>query len=124
MFSTTRFLFNLITLCINISTCFISLTILLLIIHDLYSYRLRQRDKLPVIHCINIYPLILIYTGTVLSFNIQTFLGDVYGLNFNTSWCIFMGYFSPVLLSTLYCAFANQVIIIYDLYFKCLLLDI
>jgi hypothetical protein len=111
MISNTGFILNLITFCINSSTCFISFIILIIILHHFCHTRIRRRDKITVIHCINIYPLLLIYTGTILSFNIQTLLGDLYGLDFSSPWCIFMGYFSPVILSTLYCAFANQVIV-------------
>jgi hypothetical protein len=45
----------------------------------------------------------------MISFNIQTLLGDVYGNNFDSSWCIFRGYFICVTTCTTYHAFVIQV---------------
>ncbi|UJR17307.1 hypothetical protein I4U23_004202 [Adineta vaga] len=44
----------------------------------------------------------------MVSFNIQTLLGDLYEQNFNTSRCIFMGYLMIICLCALYCSFVNQ----------------
>jgi hypothetical protein len=73
---------------------------------------MKQEDKIIVIHCVNIYPLILTFTGILVSFTIQSLLGDLYGKDSNpSSLCILMAYLFPVLCSTLYWAFVNQVTI-------------
>ncbi|CAF1120467.1 unnamed protein product [Adineta steineri] len=69
---------------------------------------MREEDKIIVIHSITIYIFLLIYVLILISFNIQTLLGDLYELNFNSFWCIVMGYCSPLVLSTLYFGFVNQ----------------
>ncbi len=71
---------------------------------------MKQEDRIIVIHCVNIYPLILAFTGILVSFTIQSLLGDLYGKEANpSSLCILMAYLFPVLCSTLYWAFVNQV---------------
>ncbi|UJR38706.1 hypothetical protein I4U23_031372 [Adineta vaga] len=40
--------------------------------------------------------------------NILTILGELYSQNFNSWWCIFLGYFAAVFLSTIYWSFVNQ----------------
>ena len=103
------FMINLITLVISILTCLISFTILIMIIHHLCYNHLQHRDKTIISLCANIYPLVLVSTALTIAVNIQTFLGDIYDWNFNSSWCIFIGYFFTSILSTLYWAFVNQV---------------
>ncbi|UJR19460.1 hypothetical protein I4U23_022591 [Adineta vaga] len=44
----------------------------------------------------------------LLSFAIQTFLGEYYGMNFSTSFCIFIGYFSCISGSMVFWSFVNQ----------------
>ena len=108
----TGFILNTITICLSLSTCLISLIISIVIIYHCCYNRIRQEDKVTIIHGISIYILLLIYTAILLSFNIQTFVGDLYEIDFNSFRCIFMGYFSPVIIGTLYCGFGNQVIIL------------
>jgi hypothetical protein len=109
MISQTGFILNIITLSIDIVTCLISFIILICIIHHFRYNRIKREDRVTILHGINIYVLLLVYTGLLVSFNIQTLLGDLYGYGFNSSWCIFLGYFSPVLLTMLYWGFVNQV---------------
>jgi hypothetical protein len=110
MNNTIGFVLSAITLGINISTCLISLMIFIVITHHFCYNRLRQEDEITVINCINIYLIISICTVITVSFNIQTVLGDLYEREFNSSWCVFLGYFSLVLLAVMYWSFVNQVI--------------
>ncbi|CAF0740064.1 unnamed protein product [Adineta steineri] len=96
------------TLAICSLTCLFSCVILVCVIHHLYHNRLQQEDRIIIIHCINIYSLLLIYIAIVALFNIQSILGNLYGYDFNSSWCIFLGYLAPTLACSLFWAFVNQ----------------
>ncbi|CAF0987594.1 unnamed protein product [Adineta steineri] len=89
-------------------TCLFSCIILICVIHHLYHNRLQQEDRITFIHCINIYSLVLAYIGIIASFNIQTVLGNLYEYDFNTSWCVVLGYLAPTLACSLFWAFVNQ----------------
>ena len=105
----TGFVLTLITLTNSLCECLISMIILCLMIYNIFSSPLRRRDKIILFLCCNIYFWILIYM-TILSWtNIQTALGDLYDQDFNSSWCIFIGYISPTILCVLYYSFVNQV---------------
>jgi len=110
MFNQTGYILNIITLSIDMFTCLNSLIIFICIIYHICYNRIKQEDRVTVMHGINIYLLLSIYTVILILSNIQTVLGDLYGYNFNSSWCIFLGYFSPVILTTLYWSFVNQVV--------------
>lgn len=111
MINTVGFILNIITLDVSIFTCLISFIITIWILYNFCHNRLKPEDRAIIILCLNIYPLILIYMIILVLFNIQTLLGDLYQYNFNSSWCLFLGYFSPSILTALYWAFVNQVII-------------
>jgi hypothetical protein len=121
MFDQTGFILNVLTLCIDIFTCLNSLIIFICIIYHIWHQRIKQQDRVAIIHCVNIYHLLLIYIVILILSNIQTLLGDLYGYDFNSSWCMFLGYFSPVILTALYWSFVNQVIIDENM-FLCFLL--
>ncbi|CAF1370275.1 unnamed protein product [Adineta steineri] len=111
MMNNIGFALNLITLVISILTCLISFTIFINIIYYLFHNRMNQEDKVTIIHCANIYPLIFSFTGILVTFSIQSLLGDLYGKESGeSSWCIFAAYIFPVLCTTLYWAFVNQAI--------------
>jgi hypothetical protein len=105
------FVLTLITLTHSLLTCLISLIIFSIIIYHLLSDRIKRRDKIILLLCANIYLWMLIYMVILSSMNIQTILGDLYGRDFNSSWCILIGYVSPAVLCVLYYSFVNQVII-------------
>ncbi|CAF1392397.1 unnamed protein product [Adineta steineri] len=96
------------TLIICSLTCLFSCGILICIIHHLYYNRLQQEDRIIIIHCINIYSLVSAYIGLLAVINIQSVLGNLYGYDFNSSWCIFSEYLISILISSLYWAFVNQ----------------
>jgi hypothetical protein len=110
----TGFVLTLITVAHSIFTCFISLIVIIIIIHHFCYHRMKRADKITVLLCTNIYLCILVYMIILSSMNIQTILGDSYTRDFNSSFCTFIGYISPVILCVLYHAFVNQVIIYYE----------
>ncbi|CAF0848845.1 unnamed protein product [Adineta steineri] len=108
MVNNIGFTLNSITLCINIFTCGISLIILTGILYYLRHNRMKKDDRITVILCANIYTLIFLYTIILMSFNIQAILGQLYAQDFNSPWCLLMGYFAAIFLSMVYWSFANQ----------------
>jgi hypothetical protein len=105
------FILHVIALVFSTLLCLITSMILTVIIYHFYCKRIKQEDKVTIILCINIYLMILVVTVIIVSFNIQTLLGDLYEQDFNSSWCIFIGYIWGVFLTALYWSFINQVII-------------
>jgi hypothetical protein len=87
----------------------ISLMVIVIIINHQYHNRLKRDEKITLLLSVNIYSTIFISLITFMSFNIQTLIGDVYGINFDSSWCIFRGYFIVVILLAFYHAFVIQV---------------
>ncbi|UJR17262.1 hypothetical protein I4U23_004157 [Adineta vaga] len=99
---------NFITISLNIITCLISLIILIVTLYNLCQKRLKKDDKVTIILSANIYALIFFYTIILISFNIQAIVGELYTKDFNSWWCIVLGYFVAVFLSTIYWSFTNQ----------------
>jgi hypothetical protein len=87
----------------------ISFMVLAIIIYHQYNNRLKREEKVTLVLSANIYLFIFINIITIISSNIQTLLGDVYGNNFDSSWCIFRGYFICVVTCAFYHTFAIQV---------------
>jgi len=107
------FVLTLVTLIHSTFACILSSVIFFLIIYHLCYKRVKRGDKTILLLCANIYLFLLIYMIILSLMNIQTILGDLYERDFNSSWCIFVGYLSPVILCVLYHSFVNQVLIIY-----------
>ncbi len=101
----------------------ISLMVIVIIIYHQYKNRLKRDEKITLLLSANIYSTILICLIIFMSFNIQTLIGDVYGISFESSWCIVRGYFISVIFLAFYHAFVIQVNVkkgIYsDEYMKC-----
>jgi hypothetical protein len=87
----------------------ISLMVIVIIIYHQYNNRLKRDEKITLLLSFNIYSTIFISLITFMSFNIHTLIGDVYGINFDSSWCIFRGYFIIVIFLAFYHAFVIQV---------------
>jgi tetrahydromethanopterin S-methyltransferase subunit C len=87
----------------------ISFIVVAIIIYHQYNNRLKPEEKITLVLSANIYLLIFIYIIELISCNIQTLIGDVYGNNFNSSWCIFRSYFIVVMSCSMYHAFVIQV---------------
>jgi hypothetical protein len=107
--NTTAFTLNIIVLVYDLFACIFSFVIFMFIIYHLYKNRVKRENKIVFILSANIYLLILIYSITLVSFNIDILLGDLYDLNFDSSWCTFRGYFVSVMLGALYFGFIVQV---------------
>ncbi|CAF1476201.1 unnamed protein product [Adineta steineri] len=86
----------------------ISILIFLLLIFYQYKNDLKKEERINLFLFTTIYFYLFIYILTLTSFNIQTILGDLYGMNFNSSWCTFRGYLIPVSCSALYQTFVIQ----------------
>jgi len=110
MINNIGFILNLITFGSNIFTYLMLVIILIIIILHVCSNRLKQEDKIVIGLAINIYSLTLVITAIMISFNIQTMLGDLCEQNFYSSVCMFVSYLVYVLFGELYWTFINQVI--------------
>ncbi|CAF0908352.1 unnamed protein product [Adineta steineri] len=108
MINQIAFVLCLTTFIICSVTCLFSCAILICVIHHLYHNRLQQKERIIIIHCINIYSLVWAYIAIVALFNIQTVLGTLYEYDFNSSWCTSLGYLAPILIGGIYWAFVNQ----------------
>jgi hypothetical protein len=107
--NTISFTINVIAFAHGLFGCINSTFIFTIIIYHLYHNRIKREHKVAFILCANIYSLIFIYSATLVSFDIHTLLGDLYDLNFDSSWCTFTGYFVSVMLAALYYSFVIQV---------------
>ncbi len=87
----------------------ISLMVIVIIIYHQYNNRLKRDEKITLLLSFNIYSIIFICLITLMPSNIQTLIGDVYGISFDSSWCIFRTYFIAVMFFALYHAFVIQV---------------
>jgi len=103
------YVLNVISLIHSSIACVISPMVIAIIIYHQYYNRLKREEKITLVLSANIYLLIFIFTLQLISFNIQTLIGDVYGNNFDSSSCIFRGYFLTVMCSALYHAFVVEV---------------
>lgn len=103
------FVLTLITVINSIFASLFSLIIFCLIVYHIYRTPTRKREKVILLLSGNIYLCIFIYMMILSSMNIQTILGDFYEWNFDSSWCVFVGYLSPTILCVLYYSFVNQV---------------
>lgn len=109
MFDTAAFTLNIITLFCSSLTCLITLVVSSIIFYNLRKNRIKAADRVTMLICSTIYPTILLYSITIVWFNLRTLLGDLYQTKFDYVSCIIMGYISPSLLTAVYLVFLNQV---------------
>ncbi|UJR06845.1 hypothetical protein I4U23_011133 [Adineta vaga] len=102
------FILTLISLIHSSFASIISLIVICIIIHYQYNNRLKREEKITLLLSLNIYFFIFLYITALIPFNIQTIIGDIYGYNFNSSWCIFNGYYVVAMCCALYHAFVIQ----------------
>ncbi|CAF2619875.1 unnamed protein product [Rotaria sp. Silwood2] len=107
---------NFLTLIVDGCVCLISIVIFTYIIIHVIVNRTKPEDKVILIMCANILILIFLYGTIVLSFSMNSILGEFYGLNSDSSWCIFNGYLIAVIIAAMYNVFVSQVIIDYVFY--------
>lgn len=105
------FVITLLTFILNLFACIISFIVLICIMYRHFYGRIKKQKQIILILHANIYLYLFLYVTIHIIFNIYTILGDIYGINFDSSLCIFRGYFMIVLLSCLYYGFVVQVII-------------
>jgi hypothetical protein len=103
------YILNLISLISGLVVFVISLMVVAIIIYHQYTNRLKREEKITLILSANIYLVIFIEIIPIISFNIQTLIGDVYGNNFDSSWCVIRGYFICMMCCTVYHTFVIQV---------------
>ncbi len=89
--------------------CGISLMVVTMIIHHQCNNRLKREENIALLLSANIYVLIFIYIIILISMNIQTLIGDVYGNNFDSIGCVFRGYLACIIVCALYYTFVVQV---------------
>ena len=108
---TTGYTLTIFSLISSLLTGIVSLGVILIIIYHLYHHHrhLKREEKISLILLSHIYLFVLIFIVVLISMNIQTVIGDVYGNNFDSSWCVFQGYWMLVNGSVMYCGFVIQV---------------
>jgi hypothetical protein len=89
--------------------CLISITVFSLIIVHLFTNRTKQEERITLILTANIFIFIFIYGLIIVLVCINTVLGEFYGYNFESSWCIFSGYLITVIIAALFDSFVVQV---------------
>jgi uncharacterized membrane protein len=103
------YVLNLISLISGLVVFIISMMVVAIIIYHQYKNRLKREEKITLILSANIYLLFFIEIIPIISINIQTLIGDVYGNNFDSSWCVIRGYFICITAFSVYHTFAIQV---------------
>ena len=106
---TSGFILTLTELCLNLLACVASLVILILLFYNIYTKKIKREDRMGIKLCAHIYFAKLLYSCLLISTNVQTILGDLYGMNFNTLSCIVSGYLALIFLYIFYMTFINQV---------------
>lgn len=89
--------------------CLISITVFSLIIVHLFTNRTKQEERITLILTANIFVFLFIYGLLTVINCINTVLGEFYGYNFASSWCIFSGYLITVIIAALFDSFVVQV---------------
>jgi hypothetical protein len=90
-------------------TWVVSLAMVVIIIYHKNHHRLKREEKITLLLSAYIYSFIYIYATISVSINIETLVGDVYGTDYDSSWCVFRGYFVAVCCCTIYHTFVVQV---------------
>ncbi|CAF4016623.1 unnamed protein product [Rotaria sordida] len=102
------FILTLISLIHGSAAWVISFMVVVIIIRYQYNNRLKREEKITLLLSTNIYLLIFLYITALISCNIQTIVGDIHGNNFDSSWCVFVGYYIVATCCALYHAFVTQ----------------
>ena len=101
------FALMLITLVFASFACIVSLAIVLLTIY--YHRRLELEERITLVLSFHIYFFLFIIAALQMSMNIQTLVGDAYGNDFYSTWCILREYFILVSGTAMYFTFVVQV---------------
>ncbi|CAF1230565.1 unnamed protein product [Adineta steineri] len=114
---TTRsvdFVLTLLTVIHGSIASIMSTIVFFIIIYHQHNNRIKQEERITLILCANIYISIFLCSIILILLNIQTLLGDLYDLNFDSTPCVFLGYINAVLICNLYYGFTGQAL--YRLY--------
>lgn len=87
----------------------ICFAVIIIIISHQYSHRLEREKKITLVLSLHIYFFLFIFATFQTSMNIQTLIGDIYGSDFYSSWCIFRTYAILVSGTAMYFTFVIQV---------------
>ncbi|CAF1031028.1 unnamed protein product [Adineta steineri] len=105
---TAGFVLPLLTVIHGSIASIMSTIVFFIIIYHQHNNRIKQEERITLILCANIYLCIFLCSTMLLLLNIQTLLGDLYGLNFDSTQCIFSGYLNLIFIYTLYYGFVTQ----------------
>ena len=103
------FVLTAISLVFLVISCMVSFVVIIIIVAHQCSHRLEREEKITLVLSSHIYFFLCIFTIFQASMNIQTLIGDIYGNDFYSSWCIFRGYALLVSGTTMYFTFVIQV---------------
>ena len=94
-----------------ISTCVISLAVILIVAYHLHRHHrhLKREEKVTLTIFLYIYLFTLSFTIVAISMNVQTLLSDVYGNQFDSPWCVLRGYWFFASIFGAYYEFVIQV---------------
>ena len=108
---TVGYVFTFFSLILALFTSILSIAVILMIVYHLHRRhrQLKREQKITLVLSSHIYSFIFIFMITLISMNIQTLIGDVYGNNFDSPWCIFRGYWLCASASVIYYGFVVQV---------------
>ena len=108
---TVGFVLTVLSLIAALFTFIFSFVVLLIIVYHLHHHRhqLKREDKITFLLSSYIYLFTLNFTLVAISMNIQTLIGDIYGNDFYSSWCVFRGYWFFVAVFAAYYVFVVQV---------------
>lgn len=99
---------SLVTITEGSLTCLVSSLVLILIVHHQLHSQMKRRDRISLVRCANIEFCLVLCSILLLVTNGRTLLGDLYELDFDTSFCVIHGYFTLATICTLYYGFVVQ----------------
>ena len=106
---TTGLVLDIVSFSLISTNILVSLAVFITIVYHCFRGHAHLSERIPVMLSANMYLLILALMVILLSINLQTTLGDLYGLNFDSPACRFQGFLLGVFLSTLFDSFVVQV---------------
>lgn len=102
------YILTLISLLNGVVACAVALIVLVLMIMN-HRQNLKREEKFILMLSGHIYLFVCLNTIILISMNIQTLIGDIYGMNFDSSWCILRTYVALLTGFVVYHTFVLQV---------------
>ena len=111
---TVGYVLTSVSLTVALFASILSFVVILIIVCHLYHHRrrLKREDKISFLLFSYIYFCTLNLAIVTISMNVQTLIGDIYGNNSYSSWCVFRGYWFFVTVFAAYYIFVVQVKIV------------